>query len=302
MRALFIVNPAAGSRRARARWAALALRLQQAGIQAEGRFTTSPGQAAEMARGAADDYEVLVAVGGDGTAAEVANGLWAQKNRSTALGVVPFGTGNDYATALEIHCEKDMLAALVAGRTRTIDVIEIECGRNGTRIVRCALLFAGVGIISETLRRTTGAVKRLFGKRLAYPVGLARALCSYHSPHMRIRAESLTCEGRFFFACASNTEVAGGGMKIAPGAQIDDGWLNINLVAALGRWQAIRQLRRVCLGQHTTHPQVRYFPARSLEIDADEPLEVAADGDVIGHSPARFVVRPQALRVLAPPG
>jgi diacylglycerol kinase (ATP) len=90
-------------------------------------------------------------------------------------------------------------------------------------------------------------------------------------------------------------------MKIAPNAKIDDGLLNVNLVEAVGRWGALLQLRRVCRGRHTGHPHVRYLTARRLEIVAPAELDVAADGDLIGYTPARVLVQPKALRVFVPP-
>lgn len=296
-RTLFIINPAAAANRARARWAAFEPRLRQNGIQADHLFTSCPGDAANLARKAARDYDLLVAVGGDGTCSEVGEGILSSQAERPALAILPFGTGNDFAQALGVRTEADAIRCLAAGRTRCVDVIEVHCQINQRPVVRHALLFAGVGIISETLRKTTGTIKRLLGQRLAYPTGLAWALCSYSSLRMHVTCDSLVCHERFLFVGASNTEIAGGGMKIAPGAQIDDGLLNANLISAVARWQAFKQLRRLCRGRHTTHPNVRYLLTRSLKLDADVPLEIAADGDLIGHTPARFVVRPKALQV-----
>jgi diacylglycerol kinase (ATP) len=91
-------------------------------------------------------------------------------------------------------------------------------------------------------------------------------------------------------------------MKIAPGAKIDDGLLNVNLISAVGTWRALLQLARLCAGRHTNHPQVDYHVARSLEINAPDGLEVAADGELIGQTPAKVVVLAKALRVVVPQG
>ena len=87
-------------------------------------------------------------------------------------------------------------------------------------------------------------------------------------------------------------------MRLAPGARMDDGLLNVNLIEALGRWAAVKQLRRVCQGRHTDHPKVRYLTATELMVEGDIPLEVAADGELIGFTPARFAVQPKALKVV----
>jgi YegS/Rv2252/BmrU family lipid kinase len=231
---------------------------------------------------------------------EVAGGILSSAATQTALGIVPFGTGNDFARNSGIHNEDHAHDALTQGQTRFVDVIEARCVVEGKPSVRHALLFAGVGIISESLKQTTTQVKRLFGQRFAYPVGMLRALWSYRSPLMRITCDGQLFQGRFLFAGVSNSETAGGGMRIAPGAQTDDGLLNVNLIRELGRWEALKQLRRVCKGQHTTHPSVRYLPAVSLGVEAESRLEVAADGDLIGHTPAQFRVLPKALEVRVP--
>lgn len=300
MRVLFIINPTAGAGYAGRRWTALDQRLRQSGIRAETRFTTRPGEAALLARQAAGSYDAIAAVGGDGTASETADGLLSVGRPSSALAVVPFGTGNDFATALGIRTEAEAIGSLVSGKTRLVDVLAVHCSAHPKPVVRHVLLFAGVGIVSETLRCTNGLVKRLFGQKLSYPVGLAWALCRHSSPRMQIQCAGRSYDERFLFVGASNTEIAGGGMRIAPGACIADGQLNANLVQALSRWEAFRQLRRVCRGQHITHPRVAYLAAPSLEIQSDLPLEVAADGELIGHTPARIEVRAQALSVCVP--
>jgi len=299
-RILFIVNPAAAANRAQRRWTAFRSRLGETGIQLNEAFTTGPGDAADLARRAATEYDVLAAVGGDGTVSEVAGAIVNTPLSRAALMSVPFGTGNDLAQVLGIRSEADVLGSLTGELTRTIDLIEISCRQNQKNVVQYASLFAGVGIIAESLRKTTAACKRVLGHRLAYPAGLMRALLTYHPTRIRVAFDQEVLEQEFLFAGASNTEIAGGGMRIAPGASISDGMLNLNLIGAMNRWEALRQLRRLCRGQHTRHPSVRYLTARTLRIEATEPIEIAADGDLVGHTPALIAVKPRCLRVLVP--
>jgi diacylglycerol kinase (ATP) len=300
-RALFIINPAAGANRAQARWAAFEPHLRKNGIQAERVFTSSPIETTDLARKAAPDHDLLVAVGGDGTVSDVAHGILSSQATCTSLAIVPFGTGNDLAKVLGIRSDADAIRSFTSGPANTIDVLQVHCQRNGRATLRYALLFAGVGIISAALKQTTHELKRVLGQRLAYPAGLLRALWAYHSPLMSVTCDEQVLQRRFLYVGASNTAIAGGGMKIAPDAKIDDGLLNVNLVEAVGRWGALLQLRRVCRGRHTGHPHVRYLTARRLEIVAPADLEVAADGDLIGYTPARVLVQPKALRVFVPP-
>jgi diacylglycerol kinase (ATP) len=300
MRALFIINPAAGANRALARWKAFESLLDQSAIQLDRVFTGCPGDAAQLACKAASSYQLLVAVGGDGTVAEVASGILSARPNRAALGILPLGTGNDVAEVMGIRPDTGIALNFETYRTVNIDVLQIECQKNGNPTVRYALLFAGVGIISDSLRKTTPKLKRFFGQRLAYPAGLVHSLCKYRSPQMTVTCDEQVFQDRFLFVGASNTTIAGGGMKIAPGAKLDDGLLNINLIGAVSGWRALLLLRRVCQGRHTKHPKVRFFTARRLEISSPADLEVAADGDLIGHTPARVEVQANALRVLVP--
>jgi diacylglycerol kinase (ATP) len=299
-RLLFLVNPAADAGNAGGKWPEVQRRLRASGVEGDVALTTRPGEALELARARAGDYDAIVAVGGDGTAFEVVSGILSSTSPATNFGVFPAGTGNDIAVVLGVGHPRIAIETLAEGRARSFDAIRIDCFQDGRPLLRHALLFGGVGIVGESLKRTTGLVKKTFGQRLAYPIGVARALLSYRSPPMKVTLDQQLHTGRHLFVCASNSETSGGGMKLAPGARMDDGLLNVNRIDDVGRWAALWHLRRLCQGRHTTHPQVDYQTASTLAVEADVPLEVAADGELIGHTPARFTVQPAALRVLTP--
>ena len=107
--------------------------------------------------------------------------------------------------------------------------------------------------------------------------------------------------GRMFQVCAGNTEFAAGGvMCISPGALPDDGLLNISLVGSLGRLQIIRQFPSILSGRYVENERVDYFTGKRLEIDAVPPVEIQADGDIIGTTPATIDLLPDALRLVTP--
>lgn len=296
MHLLFIVNPAAGAGLALRRWQAFNSQLKTRGILSQHVFTHRAGEAIQLARDSCINYDLLVAVGGDGTVTEVSQGILTSPVSRASLGIVPFGTGNDVAQALGISNQVQALTSLTSGHSKTIDVLEVSCYVNGQSTIRHALLFAGVGIISDALRKTTPLIKRIFGQRKAYPAGLLRALAAYHPPRIHLSNDGNPLSGRFLFVGASNTPIAGGGMKIAPGAATDDGLMNLNLVEACGPFEALRLLHRLCRGRHTDHPKVLYRTAHCLSIDSPA-LEVAADGEIIGQTPVQVHVKPSALRV-----
>lgn len=296
----FIINPAAAAGRCPTRWSELQARLREDGIELRSRFTAHPGDAVRFAQALALECDIVVAVGGDGTLFEVASGLLLSGSTKPILGVVPMGTGNDAARQCGISDIAQAQMALRGNRTKSVDAIQIRCQANGVPVLRYALLFGAVGIAGEALRKTTPWVKRIFGQRLAYPVGALRAIWSYRAPQMRVTCDGQTWENRCLLVCASNGEMAGGGMRLAPGARIDDGRLDVNVCAAISRWATVALLWQVCRGRRMVHPQLRYFAARIVAVEADPPLAVAADGELIGHTPVQLEVVSQAMKILIP--
>jgi YegS/Rv2252/BmrU family lipid kinase len=280
-----------------ARWEQFQSQARVVGFKPEFLMTSRAGEAETAAQSNAEKYDLLVAVGGDGTNLEVANGILASHAPATLLAVVPVGTGNDLAETLGIQNPAVALRSLVGGKMRPLDVIRVECLKSGAPVVRHALVFAAVGIAGEALNRTTAAVKRLLGCRLSYPYGLLRALWSWQPPVMRVTADGRVFEHRFLLVCASNGEQVGGGIRIAPGASMDDGLLNLNLIEAGRKSVAVRHLLLARRGKHVPHPKIRYFTASQVTVEADTPVFVAADGEVLGATPARIEIVPAGLNV-----
>lgn len=297
-RAGFIVNPNAGVGRCGAQWAELQATFHQTGSSEKVLFTSRPGEAVGLAQALATECEIVVAVGGDGTIFEVASGILLAGNPRTLMGMVPLGTGNDTARLCGINDVAQAQAALRGDRRRALDTIRIRCHAQGVHVTRYALLYGSVGIIGQVLRQTTTRVKRLFGRRLAYPVGALRAIWSYQASEIRVICDRQISEKPILLCSVSNSEYSGGGMRLAPGARMDDGLLNVNLCEPVGRWRAIALLWRMCRGRHLSHPRLRCFTARSVSAEANPPIDVQADGEIIGHTPAQLDVIPRGLKVL----
>src|SRR5262245_9291079 len=167
-RCLFIVNPAAGGGRAGLLWPRVRRELLARDFSATAILTTRVGEATVLTREAASNYDCVAAVGGDGTVSEVAEGLLGVAQCPCILGVIPLGTGNDFAQMMGIRHSQDALRTLATEDCRVIDVIEVHCDANGIAAQRHALFFAGAGIIGPVLRKTTRLSKRLLGRTWAY--------------------------------------------------------------------------------------------------------------------------------------
>jgi YegS/Rv2252/BmrU family lipid kinase len=252
---------------------------------------------AELARGA----DRVVVGGGDGTLSGAAGVL---AGTDAALGVLPLGTANDFARTLGIPPDLGRAAAVVArGQVRLVDV-----GRAGRRAFLNA---ASVGVSSALTRRLGGGLKRRAGA-LAYPVaGVAAA----GAPPFRARIEwdGEALELRALQIVVGNGRYHGGGRLVAPRARIDDRTLDLYVVAAParrgagapGRLRELAALARYAVGlvrgRHVEDPGVLHAQASRVAIETVPPLEIDADGELAGHTPAVFRVEAGALRVLAAP-
>ena len=299
-RILLIANPASGQHRGERRLAQASKRLASLGHAVTATLTESAGHATRLAKSNAPDFEIIAALGGDGTVNEVANGLMAvEPGERPALATLPVGTGNDVALTYGLAHFESAIDALAKGSTRTLDVIRVQLMRDGKSVTRHALLFVAAGFAAEVIRKTGPRVKRIFGRRFSYSVGLFRALASFRAPEFSVKWDGGERSGRMFQVCAGNTEFAAGGvMRISPGARPDDGLLNISLVDALGRLQIVRRFPSILSGRYVEDERVDYFTGKRLEIDAVPPAELQADGDIIGTTPATIELLPCALQLV----
>jgi len=293
---LVVVNPAAGNGRAVGVWERVAHALARSGVTAWKSVTTEGvGHARELARAAAKaGCDRVVAVGGDGTICEVANGV---AHTATAVGIVPTGTGNDSGRNLGIP-RWPLAAARLAltGPIRAIDLGEIETGQGSTFFVNVA----GFGFDAEVGGRVNGAPKR-FGGTLPYVMGALQTLRHYRSPSMRIRFGDRTVERRVFLVAVANCASYAGGMRIAPDAVTDDGLFDVCVVSDLSRLAVLRLIPKLYSGGHRSHPAVELFRCGQVQAESSERVHCQADGELVGELPARFTIHPRGLRCVTGP-
>jgi diacylglycerol kinase (ATP) len=291
VRSLVVVNPVAGKGSARRVWERVGPALCAAGV-ADWECVTSQraGHARELAQAAAQaGCERVVAVGGDGTLYEVANGV---ARTDTAVAIVPTGTGNDSSRNLGIPAEPIAAARLaLTGPIRAIDLGEIETSRGSRYFVNVA----GFGFDAEVTTRVS-ALPHIVGGTLPYVVGVLQALGQFRSPRMRISLDERTLEGRVFLVAVANCASYGGGMRIAPDAVPDDGFFDVCVVNDLSRLSALRLLPKMYSGGHRSHPAVELLRCREVHAQSDVQVHCQADGELVGDLPARFKIHPAGLR------
>lgn len=292
MKYVFIVNPTAGRGRTGRLWPEIAEEVKLSGVPYQVWFTTRRGEATEMARRASQEENVtVVAVGGDGTVAEVVNGL---AGSSTVLGVIPTGSGNDLARTIGLPVEpREACRVVLGGRPRPIDLGRVD-GRYFINVAGAGFDAEICRMINEDLRWARGAT--------AYFLATIATLFRYAPAPMTIVMDGREVKAEAMLVAVANGKYYGGGMKIAPQAEIDDGLFDVCIVEALSKPGFLQAFPKVYQGKHLTHPRVSLYRAKqvSLVSPAGRPLYAQADGELIGRLPLELTVVPQACHVLVP--
>lgn len=284
----FIINPVAGRGKGRRVWDSVRKMLDQEGYPYTAAFSTRPGEAPILARRAAlEGCRVVVALGGDGTAHEVANGIMGS---GAALGIVPAGTGSDYIRSLPIPKDPlDAARAIYTGRRLTVDV--------GLVNNRYFLGVTGIGMDAEVCRRVNEDITWLRGKA-AYIAGVLATLVTYCPRPVRIVMDRHTVEEEVMLVAVANARFFGGGMEIAPQADLQDGLLDICVVTALPKPELLRVFPRIFTGSHTGHPAFHTYRTRRVVITGPNPCHIQAEGEIIGRLPLEARVLPGVLPVM----
>ncbi|NLN27176.1 MAG: diacylglycerol kinase family lipid kinase [Firmicutes bacterium] len=288
MRYFFIVNPTAGRGRAAAVWRQLEPLLAERHIDYGYALTDGPADATYMARDVTEaGYDAVIGIGGDGTLHEIAAGL----PEAGILGVIPAGTGNDYAKNLGIP--NDPVAALEALLTAVPSRVD-RCTVNG----RPFLNITGVGFDAKVAKEVQEMSLRA-GGALPYLLAVFKQIVFHRNARATLYVDGQRIDGKVFWIAVGNGSYIGGGMKICPDARIDDGLLDVCIVGDVGRLETLVHLPKIFKGTHIRHPKVTYLRGRNVRIEGDALL-CQADGELVGSTPVDISVLPQSLTVLAP--
>lgn len=265
-------------------------------------LTQRQKEAEEMAREAVrGGVELVVAAGGDGTLNEVLNGL-AEGFSRVRLGLLPLGTGNDFARSIGVPADVDgSLAILRAGRTRRLDVASAVFGAGGeSASPRCFLNMSAGGFSGEVSEKADEAKER-WGP-LAYlrsALGVLPELKGFRSAITLNGAERLELEA--YNVVVSNARFVAAGIPVAPQAILDDGMLDVMIAPAASLGQLAVLLPQVLLGRHLDSDLLIVRRVTRVEIESDPPMTFNVDGEICGTDPVRFEVLPRALEVVVGP-
>jgi diacylglycerol kinase (ATP) len=297
---VLLANPGGGRGRVRRRLGALRALADRHALRLE--LPNGPRELEARARRAVEDgVDRVVVAGGDGTVHWAIQGL---AESATALAVLPLGSGNDFAASVGIPARVDAaMAVAIQAPARAIDLVLVRAGDTRRWVGGVAYL----GLDSEVNRVANQMRWPVLGALaprgpLLYLVAMARVLPSFRSLGVRLEAGADRFEGPVMFVAIANAPRYGGGMRVAPSARLDDGLLDVVIVAAIGKLELLRVFPGVFRGRHVAHRAVRLLRAGRVRVEPDRPLVAHGDGEAIappGPGGLEFEARRAALRVVA---
>lgn len=245
-------------------------------------LTQAPGDArAWLAQADLGGYDGVIAAGGDGTLFEVLNGLYAHNaEQRPPLGVVPVGTGNAFARDLGLapgDWEKG-IDIIAAQKTRFFDTGRVESAGGTFHFLN----IIGAGLPGDVMQSSQRL--KVFG-RAAYTVATLWKAMQMHCRPLKITLDGEQLERDSLFVEISNTRYTGTSFLIAPGAEPDDGLLDVTLVSRLSRLRVLQLFPSIYKGKHVEYDEVETFQAREIRIESDEALPLAPDGELEGLTP-----------------
>jgi YegS/Rv2252/BmrU family lipid kinase len=286
---MLIVNPSAGGGRAGRVLADVQAALTRHGIAHHTERTNDLAHARELAVAAAEAGDVAAALGGDGLIGAVAGAL---RHSSGVLGVLPGGRGNDFARVLGIPLDPAEACAVIAEGT----VTELDLGAVGSATF---IGIASCGFDSEANRIANEA--RHVPRGLVYVYGALRALAGWRPATFQVRfGENQLRTVRGYTVAAANSQAYGGGMFLAPDASLTDGLLDVVMIGHVQKLQFLRLLPTVFKGRHVLQRTVEVVRASEVQISAERPFTLYADGDPVADLPVTMRVLPRAVRVIVP--
>jgi diacylglycerol kinase (ATP) len=291
-RARLIYNPSSGRELIKRHLPEILEKLEKAGYEASCHATTGAGDATEAARTAVErQYDIVIAAGGDGTIHEVVNGLAEQEYRPK-LGIIPAGTTNDFARALQIPRDIGTAVDIITQG----DLIPMDIGRINDKYF---INIAGGGRMTELTYEVPSKLKTMLGQ-LAYYLKGMEMLPSIKASDVRIEYDGKLFEGEAMMFLVGLTNSIGGFEKLAPDASINDGLFSLLILKKVNLAEFIRISTLALRGEHINDPNVIYTQANRIKVYSNEKVQLNLDGEFGGLLPAEFENLYRHLEVFVP--
>jgi len=288
-RVALIVNPVAGGGRPARALPQVQAAMRALGLEQRFEYTSSLGHARELALAAVANGEVAVAFGGDGLIGAVAGAL---KHSDGVVGILPGGRGNDLCRVLGIPLKPVAACSVLASGVER----ELDLGEAGGRT------FAGIAScgFDSVVNRIANETTFVRGSPV-YGYALLRALPGWKAAGFEVTVdggETLRFTG--YSVAAANSKQFGGGMRLAPGASLTDGLLDVVIIEDMPKLRFLRLAPTVFTGRHLGYRGVEVVRGREVQVSATEPFTLYADGEAIAELPVTIRVLPAAVRMIVP--
>jgi diacylglycerol kinase (ATP) len=291
-RARVIYNPTSGRESFKKHLPDVLDILENAGYETSCHATTKSGDATAEARLAVERrFDLVIAAGGDGTINEVVNGMAEQEYRPK-LGVIPVGTTNDFARALQIPRDITAAAEIIAKG----DTIPVDIGRMDDKYF---INIAGGGRLTELTYDVPSKLKTMIGQ-LAYYLKGIEMLPSLKATNVRIEYDGKLFEGQVMLFLVALTNSVGGFEKLSPNSSINDGMFSLLILKDTNLADFIRIASLAIRGEHINDPDVLYTKANRIKVTSDEKVQLNLDGEYGGLLPAEFVNLYRHFEVFVP--
>ncbi|WP_096199035.1 diacylglycerol/lipid kinase family protein [Bacillus sp. FJAT-45350] len=292
---VFIVNPISGNGRTITIWKNIERLLVDKGITYDVKYTNGQGHATEIVRELdSSNVTAVIAVGGDGTVHDVVNGLKVVK---VPLGIIPAGSGNDYARSMNIPKDfKLALERILTGKKKKIDILHVG--------ERCCMTVIGIGFDGRVaeLANSSKYKKILNGLNLGkftYLAIVLKVLFQYKPTKVTITLddEDITFDDVWLVAVA-NLPYYGGGMNICPDAESDDGILDVCIVHSITKLNLLKVFPKVFKGKHVSHQSITILRGKKIKVISDTPVVIHGDGEIIGQTPIEVIIVKDVLDIV----
>jgi len=311
LKPFLVVNPRSANGATARHFDAILRAVRSAIGDAKHVFTERAMHAADLTRAALKaGYDLIVAVGGDGTMNEVVNGFFqparpgepAKPVRSgAALAMLPRGTGGDLRRSVGLDRDLDRCAARLAGESGAVDVGRVDyVADDGSEASRYFINVGEVGVGARVVDIANRSSKRL-GGRVTFVLASLRALAGWHDQRVRASFDGGPAEDLSVTSMAiANGKYFGGGMMVAPEALLDDGKFHVTIWSGYGLTDFVFKSGSMYDGSHVNLKGTRTRTARTVRVDpaGSESVDIEVDGERVGRLPATFTILPGALQLV----
>ena len=302
----FIVNPMGGGGLVRKRWPKIELALRHSGVDFQVRMTERPFHAAALAAEAIENgCRSLVAVGGDGTAHEVINGIFSQElcpPESITFTLLPVGTGNDWVKTHRIPKNfNQWFSCFRNGHTTLQDVGLLRYQHQGETLLRYFINVAGLSYDGYVVKKSSEGGAHL-PHFIHYMWATVSHLFGFQIPSARVVFGEQKMEGKFYTINIGICRYSGGGMQLVPQARPNDGLLALTIARKIPKLMVLLSAPLFYTGKIGWHPKASLFSTKKVEVErlGDLSVYLEADGEFLGEAPVQVELAPQKLKILVP--